>query len=76
MARTLKPPGYELLFEAITSGASVWIEENALDDFPGGVVAQGTLVPAGHPILKAHPDWFRPARADTRKGSWPGRLAR
>jgi hypothetical protein len=46
------------LFEATQSFASEWIEQNALDDFPGGVVQKGLLVRAGHPILAAHPQWF------------------
>jgi len=60
------------LFEATQSFASEWIEQNALDDFPGGVVQKGFLVRAGHPILAAHPQWFIPARADLYEGKSAG----
>jgi hypothetical protein len=60
------------LFEATQSFASQWIEENALDDFPGGVVRKGLLVRADHPILAAHPQWFIPARADLNEGKQAG----
>ena len=73
-ARKKADDAHAPLFEATQSFASEWIEQNALGDFPGGVVVQGTLVPAGHPILKAHADWFRPARADTREATLRGRL--
>lgn len=59
------------LFEATTSVASEWIEQNATDDFPGGVVRQGTIVGADHPILKAHAQWFQPLRSDVGEGSPP-----
>jgi len=66
MARTPKADEPQL-FEATTSIASEWIAHNALNDFPGGVCQQGTIVRAGHPILKAHaqfsslaaPTWVR-----------------
>ena len=60
------------LFEATQSFASEWIEQNALDDFPTGVVQKGLLVRASHPILKAHPQWFIPARADLPEGKHAG----
>ena len=60
------------LFEATQSFASQWIEQNALDDFPGGVVPKGFLVRADHPILHAHPQWFIPARADLHEGKHAG----
>jgi hypothetical protein len=50
-------------FEATTSIASEWIEQHALSEFPGGVVRQGTIVRADHPILKAHAQFFEPVRA-------------
>ena len=61
------------LFKATQSFASEWIEQNALDDFPGGVVRQGTIVRADHPILKAHAQFFEPARADVGEGIPPRR---
>ena len=60
------------LFEATQSFASEWIEQNALDDFPGGVVPKGFLVRADHPILQAHPQWFIAARADLHEGERAG----
>ena len=59
------------LFEATTSIASEWIEQNALDDFPGGVVTQGTIVRADHPILQTHGQWFEPVRSDVGEGRPP-----
>lgn len=61
MART--KPDAPQLYEATTSIASEWIELNALDEFPSRVVPQGTIVRAGHPILKVHGQWFEPVRA-------------
>ena len=61
------------LFKATQSFASEWIEQYALDDFPGGVVRQGTIVRAGHPILKAHAQFFESARADVGEGIPPRR---
>jgi hypothetical protein len=60
------------LFEATQSFASQWIQENALDDFPGGVVPKGFLVRIDHPILHAHPQWFIEARADLHEGKHAG----
>jgi hypothetical protein len=62
MARRTADPEPQL-FEATTSIASEWIEQNALDGFRGGVCQQGVIVRAGHPILKAHGQWFEPVRA-------------
>jgi hypothetical protein len=62
MARTPKPAEPQL-YEATTSIASEWIEQNALSEFPGGVCQRGVIVRAGHPILKVHGQFFEPARA-------------
>jgi hypothetical protein len=70
MARARKTDEPEPLYEATQSFASQWIDENALDDFATGVVKKGTLVRASHPILKAHPELFIPARADLRASAW------
>jgi hypothetical protein len=64
MARTPKADQPQL-FEAATSIASEWIEQNALSEFPTGVCRQGTIVRADHPILKAHAQFFEPVRAHT-----------
>ena len=61
------------LYEATTSFASQWVEDNALSDFPTGVVRVGTLVRAGHPILEAHGQWFEPAQAHVGEGTRPSR---
>jgi hypothetical protein len=57
-ARTTKADdAHAPLFKATQSFASGWIEQHAPDDFPGGVVRQGTIVRPNHPILKAHPQF-------------------
>lgn len=72
-ARTEKAgDAYAPLFEAVQSFASESIEQNALDDFPGGVVPKGFLVRADHPILQAHPQWFIAARAGLDEGRHAG----
>ena len=71
VARTQKADVPAPLFEATQSFASEWIEQNALDDFPTGVVQKG-LPRASHPILKAHPQWFIPARAHLDEGKHAG----
>jgi excisionase family DNA binding protein len=72
LARTQKADVPAPLFEATQSFASECIEQNALDDFPTGVVQKGLLVRVSHPILKAHPQWFIPARAGLHEGRHAG----
>jgi hypothetical protein len=62
--KTSEPP----LFEAAQSFASQWLDEHGTDDFPGAVCRKGTLVRADHPIVKAHPGLFIPARPDAGEG--------
>jgi hypothetical protein len=68
-AKTAAAPEF---YEATTSIASEWIDQN-LGDFPGGVVRQGTIVRAGHPILEAHGNFFEPLRSDVGEGTPPRR---
>lgn len=60
MRKTSEPA----LLEASESFSSAWIDEHGTGDFPSGVCRKGTLVRAGHPIVKAHHWLFVPAQAD------------
>ncbi len=51
------------LVECTEAFASAWIDDHALSGFPGGVCRRGTLLRADDPFVKAHPQWFAPARA-------------
>jgi hypothetical protein len=63
MARTPKPPEPEPLVECVEGFASGWLDLQASDEFPMRFCRNGTLLRESHPVVKAHPWAFAPARA-------------
>jgi hypothetical protein len=63
MARTRKAGVPEPLVECVEGFASEWLDLHASDEFPTRFCRAGTLLREGHPVVKAHPWAFAPARA-------------
>ena len=49
----------------LVHGASEWLDLYASDEFPMRFCRAGTLLRESHPVVKAHPWAFAPARAHT-----------
>jgi hypothetical protein len=64
VART-KADQPEPLFECVEGFASEWLDLHASDEFPMRFCRKGTLLRESHPVVKAHPWAFAPARAHT-----------